>query len=93
MLFRSELENEYKTIEPNLALHLESVEKPKRVMKRSIAKRLIRAIYACPHGVIGMSSEIEGLVETSTNLASVKILNGDTIEIGTSQRSSVESKK
>lgn len=89
----AELENEYKTIEPNLALHLESVEKPKRVMKRSIAKRLIRAIYACPHGVIGMSSEIDGLVETSTNLASVKMLNGDTIEIGTSQRSSVESKK
>ncbi len=89
----AELENEYKTVEPNLDLHLESVSKPERVMKRSAGKKLVKAIYSCPHGVIGMSKEIEGLVETSTNLASVKMLDNGTIEIGTSQRSSVESKK
>lgn len=89
----AELENEYKGIEPNIALHLESMDAPKRVMKRSVSDKLIRAIYACPHGVIGMSHEIEGLVETSTNLASVKMLDNGTIEVGTSQRSSVESKK
>lgn len=48
---------------------------------------------ACPHGVIGMSHEIEGLVETSTNLASVKMIDTDKILVGTSQRSSVESCK
>lgn len=89
----AELENEYKIVDPNVALHLESVSKPNKVMKRSTAKRLIKAIYACPHGVIGMSNEIEGLVETSTNLASVKMLDNGTIEVGTSQRSSVESRK
>ena len=40
-----------------------------------------------------MSFDINGLVETSTNLASVKMLKDYTIEIGTSQRSSVESRK
>lgn len=89
----AELENEYKNIEPNLELHLESVAKPQQVMKRDSGRKLIKALYACPHGVIGMSHEIEGLVETSTNLASIKMLENKTIEVGTSQRSSVESKK
>ena len=40
-----------------------------------------------------MSHDIEGLVETSTNLASVKIVDDHTIRITTSQRSSVESRK
>ncbi len=92
-IFIDQLENEYKGIEPNLKLSMESVVQPNRNMKYEVGKNLIKAIYACPHGVIGMSHEIEGLVETSTNLASVKMLDNDTIEIGTSQRSSVESKK
>jgi dipeptidase D len=40
-----------------------------------------------------MSHEIEGLVETSTNLASVKTLDDNTVLVGTSQRSSIESCK
>ena len=48
---------------------------------------------ACPHGVIGMSHDIEGLVETSTNLASIKMKEDNTILVGTSQRSSIESCK
>lgn len=89
----ADLQNEYKGIEPNLDLQLESVSMPRRVLKKGTAKKLLRSISACPHGVISMSHDIEGLVETSTNLASVKILENDLIEIGTSQRSSVESRK
>lgn len=89
----AELQNEYKDIDPNLDMELESVHKPKRVLKKGTTKKLLHSIYACPHGVIGMSHDIQGLVETSTNLASVKILENDLIEIGTSQRSSVESRK
>jgi dipeptidase D len=47
---------------------------------------------AMPHGVIAMSQDLEGLVETSTNLATVKLVDGK-LRIGTSQRSSVESAK
>lgn len=53
--------------------------------------RLARALFAAPHGVIEMSADIPGLVETSTNLASVKMLDGNRIRVGTSQRSSVTS--
>ncbi|MDE6299922.1 MAG: M20/M25/M40 family metallo-hydrolase, partial [Muribaculaceae bacterium] len=50
-------------------------------------------LYSAPHGVISMSRELEGLVETSTNLAAVKMEGDDKIKVTTSQRSSVESRK
>lgn len=92
-IFLAEVQSEYKKTEPNLDIELESVQAPAKVLKKGVAKRLILALHACPHGVIGMSRDIEGLVETSTNLASIKMLKNKTIEVGTSQRSSVESRK
>ena len=92
-VFLAQVQNEYKKTEPNLEIQLESVQIPSKVINKSVTEKLIQAIYACPHGVIGMSFDIDGLVETSTNLASVKMLENHTIEIGTSQRSSVESRK
>lgn len=92
-LFLSKIQHEYTDIEPNVDIHLETVQIPSKVISRRTAEKLILALYACPHGVIGMSRDIEGLVETSTNLASVKMLPNHLIEVGTSQRSSVESQK
>ena len=92
-VFLANVQNEYKKTDPNLDIQLESVQIPSKIIKKGVAEKLIQAIYACPHGVIGMSHDIAGLVETSTNLASVKMLENNTIEIGTSQRSSVESRK
>jgi dipeptidase D len=53
---------------------------------------LVDAVYACPHGVLAMSQDIKDFVETSTNLASIKMTDTQII-VTTSQRSSVESKK
>ena len=72
---------------------MESAERPAYHIDRTTAEKLIYALHACPHGVMGMSHDIEGLVETSTNLASVKMKEGNTILVGTSQRSSIESCK
>lgn len=91
--FLAQVQEEYKHTDPGLDIHLESVQIPSKVINRKITEKLISALYACPHGVIGMSYDIPGLVETSTNLASVKMLDHHLIEIGTSQRSSVESQK
>ena len=55
-------------------------------------KKIINTLLSLPHGVIAMSPDIEGLVETSTNLATVTI-EKDILRIGTSQRSSVEPAK
>jgi len=92
-MFFYEIQREYKTTEPNLKMKMGTVEKPDFVLDRKTQANLLNAIYACPHGVIEMSREIPGLVETSTNLASVKMKEDDTIVIETSQRSSVESAK
>ncbi len=52
------------------------------------ADALVRALAACPHGVIAMSKDVPGLVETSTNLASVSMHQMGEVEVVTSQRSS-----
>jgi dipeptidase D len=91
--FVAEVENELKHVDPEVQMTLETVDRPATIFDPKLTDRLINALLACPHGVIGMSHDVEGLVETSTNLASVKMKDEHTIIVGTSQRSSIESAK
>ena len=84
---------EYEGLENTLKLDVESVDAPEYVVDAATSMSLIRAVYSAPHGVVSMSRELEGLVDTSTNLASVKMHGDDRIVVTTSQRSSVESRK
>lgn len=61
-----------------------------QVLRPEDSERLMSLLYAIPHGVTGMSADIPGLVETSTNLATIQMEPGKVV-IGTSQRSSVHS--
>ncbi|MBS4012166.1 MAG: aminoacyl-histidine dipeptidase [Bacteroidetes bacterium] len=83
---------EQKTKEPNLFITAEMTAMPEHLISKNIQNKLLDSLYACPHGVIAMSPDMPGLVETSTNLASVKTVGNDII-IATSQRSSLESAK
>ncbi len=78
--------------DPQVEVTIEKAELPGKIMQELLQIDLINALYVCPHGVQAMSQDIPGFVETSTNLASVKI-EGEKIIITTSQRSSVESRK
>ncbi|MBQ3605060.1 MAG: aminoacyl-histidine dipeptidase [Muribaculaceae bacterium] len=89
----ADVEFEYAGVEPDLKLTLESVDTPQQCIDNDTAEKLINALYCAPHGVISMSRDLEGLVETSTNLASVKMLPSNEILVTTSQRSSVDSRK
>ena len=91
--FAADIENELKRVDPNVKLIMETTDKPKKCIPGTLKKKLIYSLLACPHGVKSMSHEIEGLVETSTNLASIKMVGSTKIVIGTSQRSSTESAK
>ena len=91
--YTKEIENEYKGIEPVVKFTLEAVERPAFIVDDATAKALILSLYSAPHGVYSMSRDLEGLVETSTNLAAVKFIDGNKIKVTTSQRSSVESRK
>lgn len=90
-VFIDEIQREYPS-ETEFEMLLESEPAPELVMESTLSDNLLNALHACIHGVVGMSSEIEGLVETSTNLASVRMADGF-VKVETSQRSSVESKK
>ncbi len=87
---------EYKKSDPNIKYSFEKISleelKIKNAFKDELTKRIINTLTALPHGVIAMSQSIKGLVETSTNLATV---NYDSYElvVGTSQRSSIENSK
>ena len=84
--------NEYLVTDPAVEVHCEKASMPKQVLDELLQVDLMNSLYACPHGTIAISQNIKDFVETSTNLASVKIVD-DRIVITTSQRSSVESKK
>jgi len=86
------LKFEFRTTEPALTIAIEPIEEPKSLLDRQTQHNLINSLFACAHGVLAMSREIENFVETSTNLASVK-MDEKQIHICTSQRSSVESAK
>jgi dipeptidase D len=91
--FTGIIKRELEPVEPDLEMTMVQVEMPENTVRRKQQKRLFNTLYACPNGVVAMSQAIPGMVETSTNLASVKLSGEDTLEIVTSQRSSVESAK
>ena len=91
--FAAAIRNEYVGVEPSMDFRIEDVERPEFCMDSETSLALIRAVYSGPHGVYSMSRDLEGLVETSTNLASVKMKDGDKVVVTTSQRSSLESRK
>jgi dipeptidase D len=87
------IKDEFGSLEPDLKIAIKPVSLPASVMDKENQKRLLKALTDCPHGVICWSQEMENLVETSTNLASVKFLEDNIIIIVTTQRSSIESSK
>ncbi len=92
-VFASEMEFEHERSEPKLELRHRSSVLPEFVIDNVAQDRLLKLIAACPHGVLEMSTRMIGMVETSTNLASVKFKEGDKIVITTSQRSEIDSRK
>lgn len=91
-IFKAFLEDEYELTEPGLSIKVQSAEVPEKVLSAGLQKRLLSALVICPHGVHTMSMRMPGMVETSTNLASIKMIEGK-ILVTTSQRSDRESGK
>lgn len=87
----SDVQNELKKVDPSVSVVVSTAsEKAMKAIEKGVADKLILALYACPHGVLGMSHEINDLVETSNNLASIKMMDSS-IFVETSQRSSTTS--
>ena len=92
-VFTAEVQAEYAVTDPDMELILSSEPARAKAIDADTTQRLLQTLYAVPHGVYAMSQDIPGLVETSTNLASIKMKPGNIIRIETSQRSSTASSK
>ncbi|MBR6508505.1 MAG: beta-Ala-His dipeptidase, partial [Paludibacteraceae bacterium] len=90
--FVAQMEGVFGEVEKDMRLELETCDMPESFIPAEKAYRLVMALCECPHGMIAMSKEMPGLVETSTNLASIK-MREEYIEVNTSQRSSIEASK
>jgi len=90
--FNGTVRAEFSTVDPGLNVTMEPLEgkagKKVKVMKKSLQGKILRTIAALPHGVMKLSPDIPGLVETSTNVA-VVTTSKKSVTIETSQRSSV----
>ncbi len=87
-----EIKASMKTNEPGLQIQLKEGIMPDTLVDYGTQTKLLNALYGCPHGVMAWSPDIPDLVETSTNLASVKMTDKEVIVV-TSQRSSVTTGK
>jgi dipeptidase D len=91
--FSSTVRSELIVSEPGITIIVREADLPAYVIDKETQDKLVRAVYACPHGVISWSQQIKGFVETSTNLAAIKMEGDGLIHVITSQRSSVDSLK
>ena len=91
--FGKALSAEFAVSDPGVTVEEKRFFTNEKAIDTDTAFRLISSLVAVHHGVLAMSQDIQGLVETSSNLASVRMIDPGRIEICTSQRSSVESAK
>ena len=91
--FGAAVKNEFHNTDPDVRFEASREACTDNAVESEVAKRLIVSLVAVNHGVLAMSQDIKGLVETSTNLAAVKMDKPGEIMVLTSQRSSTESQK
>lgn len=74
--------------DPDLQIVMEMAERPQQVIAVADAKRVVDLMASLHHGVLAMSPDVPGLVQDSTNVATVSLKDG-VVEIVTSQRSAI----
>ena len=87
--FQETLRNEYSKTDPNLVIEVAEHDADK-VMNQDSHNRALRMLLGLPHGVFSMDQQVDGLVETSTNMAVVRV--NEQLEVLMSSRSSIESR-
>jgi len=88
----AQVQSELGAFDPGVRIAVESMARPERVLADADASLIAGLLASMHHGVIAMSPDVAGLVQTSTNLATVST-SDDHVEIETSQRSAIESSK
>ena len=88
----AEIQAEFAQSDPSARLYVDDIPVPKRYIQGSVMLRAVKAMLACPSGVIRMSRTMEGLTETSINMAIVRTQRGH-LTIHSLMRSAVDTAK
>ena len=89
-----QIKKEIASVDPKAGFSLTPTAMPTAVIDIKTQNNLINSVVACPNGVVRMSDEIPGLVETSSNMAAVRSdANNNTVSVLFLMRSSVDSAK
>jgi dipeptidase D len=89
---REDFQAEYRVTDGGVSVVGGTAQRTDVACTVGFSKKIVNTLMAMPTGVMAMHPEIPELVETSTNLATLGMEDGQ-LRIGTSQRSSVESSK
>lgn len=90
------LQNEYRVTDPDIRLVVSHNDVQGTCMTENATERVIAALLGLPNGVMRMSRDIEGLVQTSLNLGIMRTIREEgcgEVQLGFSVRSSVGSEK
>ena len=91
--FNELVREEFGPLEPDLKVAATPADAPAAVIDPQTQHRLLSALSIVPHGVLEWSKEIPDLVETSSNLATIRLSDDNMIHVVTTQRSSSEEAK
>lgn len=90
--FAEDVRTDLGAFDPDLQITVEKAERPAKVLAADDAKKVADLIASLHHGILAMSPDVPGLVQDSTNVATVSLKDG-VVEIVTSQRSAIEGSK
>lgn len=90
--FETMKKEQFAAVEPDMSITIAPAEMPAQVMDKATIANIIEAVAKYPNGVIAMSKDFEGTVETSSNLAIVKLIDGK-VMTASLQRSLVDASK
>ena len=88
-LFAADVREEFSATEPNIDFLLQSTDAQGKAIERKSMQGLLKSLNAVFNGVFAMSQDVPGLVETSSNLASIKMNGGNVVSVVASQRSAI----
>ena len=90
--FETRMKEQFAAVEPEMSITIAPAEMPAQVMDKETVANIIEAVAKYPNGVVAMSKDFEGTVETSSNLAIVKLIDGQ-VMTASLQRSLVDASK
>ena len=90
--FEARMKEQFAAVEPDMSITIATAEMPAQVMDKATIANIIEAVAKYPNGVVAMSKDFEGTVETSSNLAIVKLIDGQ-VMTASLQRSLVDASK